>query len=172
MINRHLLAYGNDPGLREGHEVRWWRTWTGQRPVWPVFVVSHWTGSSFFDLLHAFPRLSYANSGRTRRGNMLELSGWGQRLPLLFSTSFPHYISSFLASSPLKQLDRFWHERKWVLSGWERWGCHSYCDPHHLWGSSVLQWSSVMCLLSCIWSGSCSVYWHLGILRATPLVVL
>lgn len=75
--------------------------------MWPVFVVSHWTGSSFFDLLHAFPRLSYVNAGQTRGGNVLELSGGGQRLPLSFSASFPRYISSFLASSPLNNLTDF-----------------------------------------------------------------
>lgn len=92
------LAYGNDPGLKEGCEVGWRRTWMPQRPVWPVFVVSHWTGSSFFDLLHAFPLLSYANVGQTRGRNTLELSGGGQRVSLSFPASFPCYIFSFLAS--------------------------------------------------------------------------
>lgn len=61
-------------------------------------------------------------AARTRGGNVLELSGGGQRLPLSVSASSPRRISSFLASSPLKQLDRLWHERKRVLTGWERWG--------------------------------------------------
>lgn len=158
MINRHhcycIWRMEMIQELREGLEVGWWKTWTAQKPVWPVFVVSHWTGSSFFDLLHAFPRLSYGNSGQTQGGNVAGAEWRRTKTPSLFSASFPRYISSFLASSPLKQLDRLWHERKWVDSGWERWGWHSRCDPRLLWGSSVLQLSLVMCVWSFIFEWS------------------
>lgn len=162
MINRHHCYYicrmEMIQGWGRGARVWYWRTWTPQRPVWPVFVVSHWTGSSFFDLLHGSPRLSYANAGQTRGGNVLELSRGGQRLPLSFSASFPHLYLHFSCLFPSQQLDRLWHERKWVLSGWERWGWCCCCDLHHLWGTSALKRSLVMCMWSVILSGPCSVY--------------
>lgn len=126
--------------------------------MWPVFVVSHWTGSSFFDLLHGFPCLSYGNAGQTQGGNVLELSRGGQRHSLSFCASFPRLYLHFSCLFPSQQLDRLWHERKWVLSGWERWGWCFCSDLHHLWGSSALQRSLVMCMWSVILSGPCSVY--------------
>lgn len=89
-----------------------------------------------------------------------------------FRVISPPLFFFFFASSPLKQLDRLWHERKWVLSGWERWGWHSGCDPHHLWGSSALHWSLVMCMWSFILSGPCGVYCRSVIVWGAPPVVL
>lgn len=101
MINRHLLVYGNDPGLREGHEVRRWRTWAAQRPGWPVFVVSHWMGYSFFDLLHAFLRLSYANP--PDRPEEETRWSWVEEDKDLLSYSLPpfHAISPLFLPLPL-----------------------------------------------------------------------
>lgn len=102
---------------------------------------------------------------RPKEETLPELSGGGQRLPLFFSASFPRYISSFLASSPLKQLDRLWHERKWVDSGWERWGWHSRCDPRVCCSDPWLCVCGVLFL-----SGPCNVSCGSVIVWATPLV--
>lgn len=87
---------------------------------------------------------------------MLELSGGGQRLPLSFSASFPRYISSFLASSPLNNLTDFGMKGSECLADGK--GGDGVLAVTCATCEDQVQRSSVMCMWSVILSGPCSAY--------------